>query len=331
MLFQTKPTLYLHLHKQSLRYLAVHPKNHTIIDMDELFFETTILEDGEITNPALLETRLSALVQEKKWKNAKANILVLDDYVTVREVDVPAQLEEDEIRNYLTLHMNQSIRMPFEQPNFDYVIHDENEEVKKLTLIAYPGEKVASYQEILQNVSLKPEIADVAALSVYRVAKQNGLIPNHTDHHTMILRWNPADLSITVFNEDRPTFNRHTKNDTLVESFEHTAQEGWVWTDSETELEYSIEEQLNNLERFLDFYRYSVLNGENSISEIILTGYFPYLNELKQQIAERFTMDVQLLELPGEMEQAYSALYGLTLRGNEKANGKRNKKRGKKK
>lgn len=216
MLFQTKPTIYLQLHKQSLLYLAVHPKSHAIIDMDEILFDTTILEDGKITNASLLETRLSALVQEKKWKNAKANILVLDDFVTVRELEVPAQLEENEIKTYLSLHMNQSIRMPFENPRYEFVVYDENEEYKKLTLLAYPGNKVKTYQEVLQNVSLKPEIADVAALSDYRVAEKNGLVRKESTNHKMILRWNPTDLSITVFHQERPTFNRHTKNDAKI-------------------------------------------------------------------------------------------------------------------
>ena len=188
-------------------------KNHTIIEYDEIFFESNMIEDGEIFNQSLLETRLSALVQEKKWKNAKASLLVLNDFVTVRDIEVPKQLEEDEIRDYLNLHMNQSIRMPFEQPNFDYKIIGENEEFHQLVLMAYPREMALEYQEILQNVSLKPDVADVAALSLYRVADSLSLISKEQNTHTMILQWNPFDLSITVFNQERPTFNRHSQND----------------------------------------------------------------------------------------------------------------------
>ena len=67
----------------------MHPTNYTIIEQDELLFDGAILEDGEIVNQALLETRLNALVQEKKWKNAKATILILNELVIVREIEVP--------------------------------------------------------------------------------------------------------------------------------------------------------------------------------------------------------------------------------------------------
>lgn len=329
MLFQKKPLLYLQLHEHSLRYMAVQPNNHDIIEQGELFFETNMLEDGEITNASLFETRLNALVQEKKWKNAKTYLLVLNDFVTVREIEVPLQLAEDEIRDYLNLHMNQSIRMPFDNPSFDYTIYDQDEESHKLVLMAYPGEKIEQYQTILQNASLKSEVADVTALSLYRVAEEQTLVQK--DQHTMLLQWNPGEMAITVFHQDRPTFNRHTQNEALLQSYEHTAKGEWIWKESEAELEMSIEEQLNNLERFLDFYRYSVLDGEESISQIILTGYYPNLSDLKARVAERFPMEVQLLNLPEGINQSYSALYGLTLRDKNGTNGKTKKKRGSKK
>lgn len=71
MLFKTKPTLYLQLLDSSIRYMAVHPSNHTIIEQNELLFDGNLLEDGEIVNQSLLETRLSALIQEKNGRMRK--------------------------------------------------------------------------------------------------------------------------------------------------------------------------------------------------------------------------------------------------------------------
>lgn len=333
MLFNTKPTLYLQLLDQSLRYMAVHPTNHTLIEQNELIFDTNILEDGEIANIPLLETRLSALVQEKKWKNAKAMLLVLDEFVMVREIDVPIQLEESEIENYLTLHMNESIRMPFENPNFEYILYDANEEEasKKVTLIAYPGNRVKQYQEMLQKVSLKPDVADIAAFSIYRVADQQSRIQKEANQHTMILQWSPSDISYTVFNQERPTFNRYTRLGMLATSFERTTDGGWQWRASDAELEIHLDEQLNNLGRFLDFYRYSVLDGEGSVSKIILTGAYPDLEDIKTRITNTLNLKVELLDLPSDISQSYSALYGLSLRDNSKPEKNKNKKRGKKK
>lgn len=216
-----------------------------------------------------------AWFKKRNGKNAKTYVLILNHSVTVREVEVPIQLAENEIRDYLELHMNESIRMPFDNPSFNYTIYDQDEESYKLVLLAYPSEKVNQYQEILQNATLKPEVADVTALSLYRVAEKQALVSKEDNRHSMILQWNPGEITITVFHQDRPMFNRHSQNDSLLHSFKRTQNGEWVWKESEAELELSLEEQLNNLERFLDFYRYSVLNGAASISKIILAGSIP--------------------------------------------------------
>ena len=71
-----------------------------------------------------------------------------------------------------------------------------------------------------------------------------------------------------------------------AQSFERTGDGEWRWIASEAELEIHIADQLNNLGRFLDFYRYSVLDGEVGVSNIILTGSYPHLEDLQKRIAE---------------------------------------------
>ncbi|MDZ7835815.1 MAG: hypothetical protein U5K84_11330 [Alkalibacterium sp.] len=48
MLFNSKPLLYLQLLDHSLRYLAIDPKNHAVVDKDEIVFDAMILQDGKI-------------------------------------------------------------------------------------------------------------------------------------------------------------------------------------------------------------------------------------------------------------------------------------------
>ncbi|MEY8292364.1 pilus assembly protein PilM [Carnobacteriaceae bacterium 52-44] len=170
------------------------------MDKGKLVFDTNILEDGCIVNAPLLETRLDALVKEmEKCKNAEVHILLLNDFVTIREENIPSQLTPSEVRDYLELPISQSIRISIENPKFDFGIIEKNEYEQKIFIIAYSDDAVNLYQNILQNVSLKPTVADVSALSLYRVANRRGTIKKDKDHHTLLLEWNPYDLSIMVF------------------------------------------------------------------------------------------------------------------------------------
>lgn len=314
MLFQTKPLLYLQLLDKSFRYLAIHPKDKTILDQGEIVFDTHILEDNKIINASLLETRLDILVKEKKWKNAKAHILLMNSFVVIREESVPAQLSESEVRDYLALHLNGSIRMPFENPVFDFEIFEKNEEEQKITLIAYPGEYINQYQRILENANLKPEVADLTTLSLYRIAEKQGMLKVEEDTYTLILQWNVYHLNMGVYHQDRPTFLRNAYSEHLADSWNQEKTGEWIWQKTEEDMELVLDEQLDGVERFLDFYRYSVLNGDNEISEIILNGYYPDLEFLKEKIATRFGVNVQVLKLPENISQSFAPLYGLTLK-----------------
>ena len=67
-------------------------------------------------------------------------------------------------------------------------------------------------------------------------------------------------------------------------------------------------------ERFLEFYRYSVLGGKNGITEIFLAGDFSYLEELKESMENRFYLPVHHIKQADEVESKYLPLYGLSMK-----------------
>lgn len=138
MFFNSKPVLYLQLLDRSLQYsiFSYSFKNHSFIDKGKLVFDTNILEDGCIVNAPLLETRLDALVKEmEKCKNAEVHILLLNDFVTIREENIPSQLTPSEVRDYLELPISQSIRISIENPKFDFGIIEKTNTNRKFLLL----------------------------------------------------------------------------------------------------------------------------------------------------------------------------------------------------
>lgn len=99
-----------------------------------------------------------------------------------------------------------------------------------------------------------------------------------------------------------------------MESWNLTKEGRWEWKRTDEELTDNLEDQLNGLERFMDFYRFSVMDGKDSVSAIVLSGYFPDLDRLKRLLNERFTVKISLVDLPSQFVQADSVLYGLSLK-----------------
>lgn len=68
MLFQKKPLLYFEFLERRIRNLVMDAQSRTILEKNEILFDTEILHEGRIINQSLLENRLDALVTEKMEK-----------------------------------------------------------------------------------------------------------------------------------------------------------------------------------------------------------------------------------------------------------------------
>ena len=99
MRFRKKPHIYIEFGEKMIRYLAVDPSSQQIIEKDVLIFDAQIVTEGKITNPSLVESRLKILMNERKWRNAKTSVVLPEDFVIVREEQVPGQLTESEVKD----------------------------------------------------------------------------------------------------------------------------------------------------------------------------------------------------------------------------------------
>lgn len=143
-MFSKKHTIYLEFLEKSIRYMVLGTQKKELIEKDELVLDTAILKEGKVINESLLSTRLDALVKEKKWKRSSVHLLLPDDFITIKEEEVPGQLSHAEVKDYLDLHIGNTIRMPFENPKVNFEIIDKNEQSQKVFLLAYPNERSSS-------------------------------------------------------------------------------------------------------------------------------------------------------------------------------------------
>lgn len=314
MLFKKKPNLYFEFLETRIRYIAMDPQNQTIIAKAEIQFETKIMQDGKITNPTLIQNRLQALVAEMKWKNAKVSLLLPDDSVVIREEIIPGQLTESEVKDYLNLHMGQSIRSPFKETSFHHEIVWQNETEQKVVLMLYPTATIREFEAILTGGSLSPKVADISSLCLYRMIENSNALELDEDKHTLVFQWSPAQTATMVFNQDFPTFTRNTHNPGVLNDWELTTEGEWLWKEDYQMLQDSMKETLDVLERFLEFYRYSVLDGKGGITEIVLTGDYSYLEELKKSMENRFYLPIHQIQQVDGLESKYLPLYGLSMK-----------------
>ncbi|MFC6465658.1 type IV pilus biogenesis protein PilM [Marinilactibacillus sp. GCM10026970] len=314
MLFKKKNTLFLLFKDKSIQYMIVDAQKKDILEHDFLLMDVPVLIEGKLTNESLVQKRLELFVREKKLRNAKVHLILPDHFTIIRKEEVPIQLEESEIKDYLYLHLNSKIRLPIDKPKIDFQVINQLSDSKELLLVAYPDELVQSFQKLVESLQLYPEVADFSYLSVYRVFKQFNASDISEEDHLLLIQWHPFDSSLTVFHRDTPQFNRQTNFQRVVQNWEQKADGSWVWIGTPEELDIVIEEQINSIERYLDFYKYSIMNGEKMITSILLTGDFPDFEYLFEKIKNRIDIPLSQLKLPSEFSKEFAPLLGLTIK-----------------
>ena len=267
-------------------------------------------------------------MNDRTWRNAKTSDVIPEDFVIVREEQVPRQLNESEVKDYLALHMNQLIRSPFKQTNFHFEVLEPGEATQTILLLMYSSEVIHQYQELLENVGLTPQVADLSSLCLYRILLHQQASELDETSHRMVLQWHPTHNIMTVFHEHRPKFIRYSKASRLTELWDIDHEGRFIWTGETETVANATEIRIDSLERFMDFYRYSVMNGKAGITEIYLTGTFPHLEQVEQRLNERFALPIHRFSPVESLEEPYLTLYGLTMKEKKAPTRKKKKRKG---
>lgn len=253
------------------------------------------VQDGKIINKKRLLETVNRLVTKRKWKRKNLFFAVPDNTVVIREMKIPVALTKEEAIGYLSTQIGENIHLPFENPAIDVEFLEKNEEEREILLFAYPKERITDFQEVFSEVGLKPVAADLTSLSIYRY-----YIAERTEKkkHILLIHWNSDALFLTAFQSDKAIFTRHIKID---------------FDQIELSNEEMISDHIIEIQRIMDFYRFSVMNGEAGIECILITGDFSRLNEARKIIKETVNTELYAFELPDTYTK-FIDLFGLGLK-----------------
>ncbi|WP_156291458.1 type IV pilus biogenesis protein PilM [Oceanobacillus salinisoli] len=280
-----------------LRY--TYHRNHTLeglVTYGEIELPTDTFQEGKLNKVVFLKV-INQLVQKYKWKRKKLFFSIPDDTVVIRQMQIPAALTKVEAIDYVQTRIGNSIYLPFENPAIEIDFLDTDETNRNILLFAYPKDKIDDFEEAFAKTGLKPVVADLTSLSVYRYYY---LTKNENKEHVLLIHWNNDALILTVFKNDKAIFSRNIKLS--------------VENDSKEEVDLSfIDEYLIEINRIIDFYQYSISKGESQINQLLLCGDYPYIKTVKERLSEQVTIPIHSFEKE-ELSSGYIDVLGLALK-----------------
>lgn len=266
---------------------------------EERFLPAGIIKEGKILDDETLITILEECVTDWKLKNRTVSFLVPDQYIVLRKQSIPVDVKEDEIRGYLYMELGSSIHLPFEDPVFDYhLLQTPETSQKEILLFAAPEEIVKDYTNVLEKAKLKPIAADVSALALYRLYDKLDL--NKNDENLLMIQFDLTAVSVSVFENDQPIFIRHLLMDIEQANWEyqkaeHRGKKVPVYSGNFTDISQSFKDILAEIEKVMNFYRYSLNQGKQQVTKILLDGDHPMLEDMIVEIKDR--LDAPVLRL----------------------------------
>ena len=280
----------------------------------ERYLPAGIIKEGKILDRETLIIVLEECVADWKLKNRTVSFLVPDQYTVLRKLKVPADVKEDEIRGYLFMELGTSIHLPFEDPVFDFHLLPESQSSQKeILLFATPEETVQDYSDVFEEAKLKPAAADVSSLALYRL--YDNLNHDKTNENLLMIQFDLTTVNVSIFENHQPVFIRHLLMDVDMVKWEYPKQgenDGRkpVYSGDSTDVRHSLKDIYSEIDKVMNFYRYSLNQGKQQITKIFIDGDHPWFEEIFAEIKDR--LDVPVVKLANQLLQTNGEIRNLS-------------------
>ncbi|UCZ52095.1 pilus assembly protein PilM [Bacillus shivajii] len=278
---------------------AKRPQLDAITEFYERYLPPGIIENGNIKELETFMTILEECVDDWKLKRQNVFFTIPDSAVVLRRHQIPDTVKEDELKGHLYFELGEKLHLPFENPLMDLYDLGVQGKMREVLIFASPEETVLQFSQLLEEVKLKPLVADLAPLSYFRLYFEEDLVER--DEHMMLIQCYPTQVNVTIFHEDAPLIMRSLTWEHVNDSWQLSEEEGktsYIWDGDEDEVFVAWQNMMNDIEKLANFYRFSYQKGEVGVNKVTLTGDHPFLSTFEQEMEERLDLPVKVIENP---------------------------------
>ena len=234
--------------------------------------------------------------QVKKWglKGQNVSFFVPESTVMMKAIDHPAELKDPvSIKEYVEMEIGRSIHLPLENPLID--IYDPKSDDGKATVFAMNADEVQKVVGILTDAGLTPIVADIKVISLIRLVNQ--VLPNLVNTTTLIAYWSINELSLLIYSLGEVEFLRFQTIETERSQWQSRYTEDgfdYIYKSEESEYKTALLEPLAEIERIINFYRFSLNKGEKGVEQIVVIGDSPELSYIAETLESQVSLPVHI-------------------------------------
>ncbi|WP_223702930.1 type IV pilus biogenesis protein PilM [Sutcliffiella deserti] len=260
----------------------------------ERYLPPNIVRDGKIVDKNIFGLIFDECVQEWGLKRKHIRFVVPDQFVVTRKISIPSNIMDDEIIGHLYLELGSTIHLPFEDPVFDVNVLNRSDKTE-LVLFASPEETVNELSTVFEERKLKPAAADVSSLCLYRLYYELG--QRNEKDHLLIIQFDVSCITLSIFMGHVPVFVRTIALPQDIKNWEVSeANTQLDWVGDIVQFNLFLEDFIKEIERIMNFFQFSLNEGNEELNRILLYGDHPNLPLVLSKLSERMTVKVDTYE-----------------------------------
>ena len=304
-----------------IRALSFTEGDFASAEFFDIALPTGVVEEEVVKDEMQFYEIIKNLVKE--WGIAKQDLrfFVPDHAILMRTFEHPPELNAVQLKEYVEMELGESIHLPFKNPLID--VYDNDTDDGEAVLFAAPSEEVHALMRLYEDVQLEPVHLDVRALCNLRFLKSTNFLQANKTY--LIVEWSVNAASMSIYSNGNVDFLRYQSIETPAQDWRYVkrgeSDNQYVYEGNIEDYHMPLTDQAHEVERILNFYRFSLHKGEKAVDEIIMMGDNPEMDFIVDEV--RSTVDVRIEVIDdGYVNRYYpkygakhTALIGLSLKG----------------
>lgn len=267
---------------------------HPIIN--EIALPRNIVQEGTIVDEMAMFELIKANVQN--WGGKKQNVcfLVPDTSVLLKSFEHPPDVNGNDLKEFVQMELGRSIHLPFQEPLVD--VYDSVEGDGKAMLFAAPPDEVGKIIGLLLDNHLQPQVADIRSLCNLRLLEHIEFIDSNRTY--LVTDWSINELSICIYSGGEVEFLRFQTIETAAENWKQELlgnnEIQFTYTGDLGNFRTAATDQVLEIDRMMNFFKFSLHKGEKEVNEIVVMGDHPLLPTIETLLRDNLPTAVRIVD-----------------------------------
>ncbi|WP_052098921.1 pilus assembly protein PilM [Paenibacillus stellifer] len=258
-----------------------------------------LIVENQVADSAALLERVKSWVKSEGLRGSRVALSIPPSQIIIRKMSIPST-NPKQVDQLVKLEVETGLHLPFENPVYDYVTTDVDEENSHLLVFAAPRKPIQDYIDVLESAGLRISSVEIAATAL---ARSLTLGQQAVFEETMLISMEHAVLDVYMFRSGNPVFIRTINQIDLNGGYTSELSESEPDIDPAFSEEAAAASEVSGdalspghmveitaeISRMLNFYQYSLHDGSTRIRNVLIAGSRSVRRQLYEELKQSLT------------------------------------------